>query len=392
MILPYFRPLSTRSRQTLRPRPEKHSAQAHGTEVAALLACARATPNAAADRQLAALIHSGIDFEALLALAERHRMTAFVSSHLRRVAPHCVPRAVMNELRESSRLTAARGLMLGAELIGLMRLFAAHDILALPFKGPVLAQCVYGNLGLRFMRDVDILVPPKDVHRAHELLLARGYRTETNLLPGFVAWRLDYQLCVSRPVDSAIVELHWMVTSRSVAAEVGIADLWEQRVHTRVLGEPVPCPSHEHMLVLLCIHGARHAWWRLEQICGVTELIRAKPIDWYRVLDIAEDWRCGRMLRVGLLLAREALGAPVPPFALDVACRDPQARELARQAYRDLFANEPSIDRTREPRRFQLQIQDDSGEKIRALLYRALGGSARKAARLTATLGQSSSG
>lgn len=362
------------------------------SEVAVLVACARAAPTPENDRRLAALIEGGVDFPALLALAERHRMTAFVSMHLSRVAPPRIPPDVLDSLRQSSRQTAARGLLLGAELVQLIRVFATHDILALPFKGPVLAQCVYGNLALRFMRDVDILVAPKDVRRAQQLLLARGYRAETRLLPGSVAWRLDYQLCVSRPVDSAIVELHWMVTSLSVAPEVGIVDLWEQRLHTRLLGELAPCPSHEHMLLLLCIHGARHAWWRLELICGVAELIRAKPVDWFRVLEIAEEWRCGRMLRVGLLLARDVLGAPVPQFALDIARGDDEASELARHAYRDLFAIEPSIDRTREPRRFQLRIQDDTGEKIRALWYRAIGGSARKAARLSATIPQSSSG
>jgi putative nucleotidyltransferase-like protein len=354
--------------------------------VAVLLACARAASSSVDDRRLAALIEADVDFAALLALAERHRMTAFVHAHLSRIAPDRIPHWVMSTLHQSSLMTAARGLMLGAELVELIRLFAAHGIRALPFKGPVLAECLYGNLALRFMRDIDILVAPTDVHRAQALLLDRGYQTETKLLPGSIALRLEYQLCVSRPADTAIVELHWTATSLSVAPEVGIEDLWDQRLHTCVLGERVPCPSHEHLLILLCMHGARHAWWRLELICGVAELVRSKPVDWYRVLEVAAEWRCGRMLRVGLLLAREVLGAAIPQFALDIALGDPEACTLARQAHEDLFAAEPSIDRSREPRRFQLRIQEDSGEKLRALWYRAIGGSARKAAVLSASV------
>ena len=375
----------------MHPRGEMAPLTAQTPEVAVLLACARATASAEDDRRLGALVGADVDYPTLVALAERHRMTAFVYAHLKRVAPDRIPRVAMNALHRTSQLTAARGLMLGAELVDLIRLFAEHEIRALPFKGPVLAQCVYGNLALRFMRDVDILVPPEDVHRAHALLLARGYRTETKLLPGFVAWRLEYQLCVSRAIDTAIVELHWTVASLSVAPEVGIDKLWDQRLHTSVLGERVPCPSHEHLLLLLCIHGARHAWWRLELICCVAELVRSKPLDWYSVLDQAAAWRCGRMLRVGLLLAHDVLGARVPELALDIARSDGEACELARQARADLFAAEPSIDRAREPRRFQLRMQEGTADKLRALWFRAVGGSARKAAALSAYILQQAS-
>jgi putative nucleotidyltransferase-like protein len=364
----------------------------HTPEVATLLACARARASAEDDRRLAALIATGVDFPTLFALAVCHRLTAFVYAHLKRVAPDQVPSDVMEALQHSSHVSAARSLMLGAELVQLIELFTAHGIRALPFKGPVLAQCVYGDLALRFMKDVDILVAAKDVGRAHALLLSRGYRTQTKLLPGSVAWRLDYQLCLARAADTAIVELHWTVASLSVARELGIDQLWEQRLHTSVLGHRVPCPSHEHMLLVLCIHGARHAWWRLELICGVAELVRSKPLDWYRVLEEAAAWRCGRMLRVGLLLAHEVLGAPVPEFVLKIAQSDDHARELAQQSREDLFAPERSSLAAREPRRFQLRIQDGIVEKLRVLSYWPIMGSARKAAKLSAYIQQAAVG
>jgi hypothetical protein len=47
-------------------------------------------------------------------------------------------------------------------------------------KGVALAQSLYGDVAARVCVDIDILAPPANVVQAIDLLLASGYRSETN--------------------------------------------------------------------------------------------------------------------------------------------------------------------------------------------------------------------
>ena len=57
----------------------------------------------------------------------------------------------------------------------------ANGIETLVFKGPALAQSIYGRIALRPFLDLDILVQPRDVAKAWSLLKAEGYTLSYNV-------------------------------------------------------------------------------------------------------------------------------------------------------------------------------------------------------------------
>ena len=76
---------------------------------------------------------------------------------------------------------AARNVRLNDEMQRLLTLFEANHIRALPFKGPVLAQQLYGNIALRTMADLDFLVHEADLRNAKEMLAGEGFRSVPDL-------------------------------------------------------------------------------------------------------------------------------------------------------------------------------------------------------------------
>src|SRR5438093_13137513 len=53
--------------------------------------------------------------------------------------------------------------------------FDSHDIRSLPYKGPTLAQILYGNVTSRQFADLDILVSPDDLPKVRACLAELGY-------------------------------------------------------------------------------------------------------------------------------------------------------------------------------------------------------------------------
>lgn len=350
-------------------------------ETALLVACARARLDPTTAERVRELSQTVRDWSTVLDLARRHRMIPLLHLHLSAAADDSVPAPVLATLREEFSANAARNLTLALELLAVTDLLESNGIRALPYKGPALAQCVYGSLAARQMKDLDILLRPADVDRAVSLLETRDYTAVTRVLPGARRLGLEYQRVLARD-DETIIELHWSVVPRSMAPAVALDDLWPNRLHTAILGKALPSPSHEDMLVVLCIHGSKHRWARLEWICGVAEMLRSKPLDWIRVLGRARQWHARRMLGAGLVLASELLDAPVPDPVIAAVGRDRRIAALATEALDQLFADDDSADSQSRLRAFQLRSQERVRDKARYIWFRPLIDGARKGARV----------
>jgi len=81
-----------------------------------------------------------------------------------------------------------RSLLLAGELVKILTLFKQHQIAAVPYKEPVLANAVYGGVAFRQYCDLDIVVQQENVLPAKLLLkssdpAASGRGMEADLLP-----------------------------------------------------------------------------------------------------------------------------------------------------------------------------------------------------------------
>lgn len=102
------------------------------------------------------------------------------------------------------------------------------------------------------------------------------------------------------------------------------------------------------LLLHLCYHGGKSRWSRLKWVCDLDRLVRVCPLDWREIETRAVACGCWRMVRLGLLLAREHLGAPIPPGLLDGPRGDKQLRVLAAHAAACWCSFEPVPHRLRD--------------------------------------------
>lgn len=326
--------------------PSRARPRAPGTrpEEELFLCCARTRIDPQRAERVRGLLRQEIDWTYLIRTAHRHGVMSLLYASLNSVCPELVPRGARYYLRDHFCSNAARNLFLTDELLRLLKLLAAQEIAAVPFKGPVLAACVYGNLALRQFGDLDILVHKRDVTRARDLLVSEGYQPPPWLVRMTAAQRaasLDFQhyhYQFVRGDGRVMVELHWGLIEHYLAFRLPLECLWERLEQVSLLGTRVRNFPPEGLLLFLCAHGAKHGWERLEWICGVAELLRTREgLDWARVLWTAERLGSGRMLRLGLLLANDLLGTTL---AKDVQRRiraDAVARSLAARVSDRLF-------------------------------------------------------
>jgi len=319
-----------------------------------------------------ALLQQDIDWTYLIQTAFQHGMLPLLYRGLSSVCPEAVPYATLALLRDHFHRNARRNLFLTAELIKLVKLFEEHGILVVPFKGPVLAASVYGSLSLREFVDLDILVPERDVLRAKDLLISHGFQQDPQLTDGQEAafLRSGCELEFVRDDGAVTIDLHWDFTVRGFSFSFELDRLWERLETVSLAGKKILSLSPADLLLLLCLHGAKHYWHRLEWICGVAELIRShQAMDWQRVMENASRLGGERVLLLGLLLARDLLRAVLPHEVLQRMRADRMAQSLATHVRKELFSETDANLRQADSWAFFLRMRERLRDQVRYFLY-----------------------
>ena len=309
-------------------------------EIELLLTCARASLDAAQTKRIQDLVSRQFDWDYLLQLADRHGLQPLLHWHLNAVCPEAVPEVPRQHLRSAFQRVSALNILLTHELKKLLALFASNNVQAVPYKGPALAMQLYGNVALRQFSDLDILVHPRDVLRARDLLLAEGYSPLPPLTEGqqAVLLRTQCNLPFTRESKRMIVELHWTVSAPSFARPFETDDFWARLVDGELEATQIKLPAPEDLLLALCIHGSKHLWERLAWIADIAGLIESQPsLNWNELVNRARVTGSERMLFLGLRLASELLDADVPGEVRAAEQADVAAAGLAQEVARDLF-------------------------------------------------------
>ena len=294
-----------------------------------LCACARTTPGPDTE---------DIDWPKFLALARRHGLEALA---YRNLEAGTIPEQIRNQLQQRYQANLLSNLVVAEQLVRLVADFEKAAIAGLAFKGPTLAVCAQGDLALRTFSDLDFLVAKPDIPRARELLLGLGYE-ELEDMPPHLERRSPFfsHFEFRRLANGTLVELHQLIVPEAFGFPTDFAALSRRSQRVALNGHEVPALGNEDLLLVLCVHAAKHRWPTLGMVGDVAALVRSHPeMDWSYVLEQADRTHTRRILLLGLLLAAELLGAPVPEMFRQRANADPAVVRLVGDIRRQLAAD-----------------------------------------------------
>ena len=341
-------------------------------EITLLLCCAQTRLGKHTTEKINSLVQKEIDWGSVINTAMIHRVMPLLFRSLTLVCPDQVPEDCLDTLRGHYLQNTGSNLARTTRLLELLALFNDHQITAIPFKGPVLAESAYGDLSLRQFSDLDILIDRAHVADAYQLLLLQGYQPEVRLdaaqIKKFI--RTEYSLALFRRDRLMTVELHWEITGRYTCYSFDL-DHFGGRFNTLTLsGKQIRQFPPEDMLVYLCIHGSKDGWVFLDSICCVNELIRShRHLDWARVNHLVTKIHCRRMVALGFFLSHRLLGTNLPDHILEKITSDSMIKKLARPIITSLFIWPKNLGTPTNANfsMFHLAIRDRFADQLRHL-------------------------
>lgn len=273
-----------------------------------------------------------IDWAKLILDAEYHGVLPIVARRvLESRLAQAIPLKIKEQLRHSVEASLARGLPLLAEVQRIARAFRAGDVLVIPYKGPVMAEQLWGDAALRECADLDFLIEKKNVDRAGDILDQMGYSqlapVARHLRPALVKNASEEQF--KHRESGLLLELQWSPAPRVFALRFDGGRLWQRTREISCGGELMPAPSPEYLLMLLSIHGWKHNWGRLIWLGDIAQLLRTSQIDWHVVFETCRRDRNLRLLSLALHMSHRVFDTLIPePFAFRDSALDELVNEL----------------------------------------------------------------
>jgi hypothetical protein len=310
---------------------DSHRGDTLRPELELILCCARTRLDEAVAGRIRSLLRGGLNWSEVVAIAFRHHVAKLLHENLSHAAEELVPTVWQDSLRQYTRESSGQSLLLLTELVRIHEIFQAEQLPLIPYKGPVLSWLAYGNLTGRTFVDLDFVIKQANISRASSLLKSAGFGAEfapQEELAGR-AGRAPGQYGFFRKANRAQVELHTEQTLRYFPVPLDFDKLSRRFITVEIAGKKMRTFSVEDTLVMLCVHGTKHLWDRLAWIVDVAELIAAQPVDWTLAMQVAAEAKSTRVLSLGLYLAHDFLGAPLPQSVIEGIQRDLAVRWLA---------------------------------------------------------------
>jgi hypothetical protein len=259
-------------------------------------------------------IPGGLDWSALLALAETHRILAIVYPQLAPYAPE--------ELSTAWRAAWVHSQLLAAELESLLSGFALSGIEVLPLKGPVLAEALYGDIAARQSVDLDLLVRPQDYSAAKALLLASGFTTGSQPSTG-------YHWAYFR--EGTMVELHTHLGPLG-HCPLNVEEIWSRSGIAAFREQPIRVMPEEDRTLFLCYHLLKHHCARLIWLADLSRALALleKNGSGEYLLKTAQCQGLERLLLSACAVVRETLGTPLPSELAAAILKQPKIARSAR--------------------------------------------------------------
>jgi hypothetical protein len=265
--------------------------------------------------QLVQYLLKGPEWDLLLALANRHRVMPLLYRSISQNCQYAVPHEWLALLKRQYLMNAALNMKMAAELLRILQALKDAGIRAVPLKGPVLAQQVYGDIALRQFSDLDIFVAPNDVYRALDVVLCMGYKLDNEISASkrraLMETAHHYHLINSR--SAIIIELHWAIAPGYYGLKMDADQILDRVEPTILMDKQIAGVSNDDTIVLISKHGTKHVWSRLSWICDMAGLVFGKGPALLHLNQMMTAEGEERTFLLGLLLAKDLLGSEVPP-------------------------------------------------------------------------------
>ena len=226
-------------------------------------------------------------------------------------------------------------------IAGLLNEFNQSGIRTMLLKGSALAILYYEDVGLRPMKDIDLMVGHDQVKRAMELLRRLGWKPRYSSPEALIPFEQATEFIDSVNTN---LDLHWRLMWEA-RQDLNDDDFWQASIPMQFNSIQTRSLDPADLLLLVCVHGAK---WNdtspLRWIPDSMMIIRSQKLrlDWTRVVRQAQKRQLTLAMSETLSYLNKLLDARIPTEVL-AELKESKTTRLQRWTYRTRLGTNDSL-------------------------------------------------
>ncbi|MEA3560289.1 MAG: nucleotidyltransferase family protein [Candidatus Omnitrophota bacterium] len=262
--------------------------------------------------------------------AQSQGVTSLVYKTLSEIddAKTIVPEDIWKRLENRYYAVAARNTLLYQKLAGILAVFNQAGIEVIVLKGAALAALVYGNVALRPMTDIDLLVKKEELCSIDARLKYLGYSPADHSIGGINLRSISYLTTFdyrNSTGNSPSLHIHYhfvnsTIPTHSYIDKIKIEKIWQEAEQIELAGAKTLVMAPHHLLIHLAEHSLRvfHSLSKLSYFCDINQSINfyRKRLDWERFLRDSFEFNLDRMAYFSLYFTTKFLNTRIPEKVL----------------------------------------------------------------------------
>ena len=333
-----------------------------------ILNCARLKLDGPLLDQTEEILRRPLAWNAILPMSELHSVAPLLHRHLKRFYDSdLIPAEARRTLFKISHRVSYRNRQFSRAFQELHQVFAEAGIPILVLKGLSLVELIYGNLSLRPLIDLNLLIPREQLETAKNVLSRMGYTVPTRYAAQRLSRWLTSALHLVKPGDFKIqLLLQWDLIDRPRVHAIDLRSFWDEAKPALISERDALIPSPVDLVLYLCLQPGKQGYlnscavhledpagfvfteWtdnRLIRYTDIHEAIRhyQGTIRWETLVERAKAGGIEESVYASLHWVTRLFGPTVEPWVLQ-ALRPPSPRRLRRWLFEVLAQEE--ADRT----------------------------------------------
>lgn len=298
-------------------------------------------------------------------LARRHGVLPVVIRETSSLEDKDIPEYWKIKTGKYMKELSKRNLFLFSELCRLTALLDKIKIQAIPYKGPVAALQLYGDLSLRPFDDLDLIVFDPELDKIKPALKKVGYEPLYRMSPyqEKMYCRSQYEYNFIRKDPFVHLELHWGLGRKNFLNKFDPSVLTDQIKMIQVGSRSFYGFKPETLLLILILHGSKHLWERLGWLVDIALLLKRYPsLDWETIWLQARQWGMKRMVSSSLFLVSDLFEIDLPLAAAKEVESDPSVIRLGNNLKEQILKDPKKLSTLLKGGKFHFQLRDSAWE------------------------------
>ena len=273
-----------------------------------------------------------------------------------------VPEEQKASLQKETHKVSVRMLSLATEIVNLSRDFNQKNRPFIFLKGPVLCKQIYGDFITKDSRDIDLLIQESEIDYFTKILIKRGYKLlypyrSLNGKQKLYFRKYNNQLSFYNSATKIQVEIHWRLFANKHLLTLSFNEIVENSSKLKVATEELLVFSADQLILYLCIHGAKHKWYKLYWLLELSFLLKSKTIDYTKLIELANEKDVMRPLIQGLYLSKLLFATHFPDDLQKVYEKDAVLKSLVSEVHEGLLSGKEDDSKEKSVKNYIKSLQ-----------------------------------